>query len=123
MCYSISANNGLISTNLVHFNIGNKIMLEYKKFDTQKVTRSAQEIAENLTSLHKSANATFQDNFISCYLPLWELLKWRKNEIAKYTPEYVKSLNNGKTSVQLKAELDASILLCTLDKKGKRVDN
>ena len=98
-------------------------MLEYKKFDTQKVTRSAQEIAENLTSLHKSANATFQDNFISCYLPLWELLKWRKNEIAKYTPEYVKGLDNGKTSVQLKAELDASILLCTLDSKGKRVDN
>lgn len=98
-------------------------MLEYKKFDTQKVTKSAQEIAENLTSLHKSANATFQDNFISCYLPLWELLQWRKKEVAKYTPEYVKGLENGKTSVQLKAELDCSILLTQLDNKGKRIDN
>jgi len=97
--------------------------IQYKKFDDKKVTTSAQSIAVNLTELHNSANATFQDNFISCYLPLWELLQWRKNEVSKYTPEYVKSLENGKTSVQLKAELDASILLVEIDSKGKRIEN
>lgn len=97
--------------------------IQYKKFDDKKVTTSAQTIAVNLTELHNSANATFQDNFISCYLPLWELLQWRKNEVAKYTPEYVKSLENGKTSVELKAELDASILLVEIDSKGKRIEN
>ena len=89
-----------------------KLNIEYKKFDAKSVTVSAQAIAVNLNSLHSSQNSTFQENFISCYLPLWELLLWRKNEVAKYTPEYVKSLDNGLTSVQLKAQLDASILLC-----------
>ena len=97
-----------------------KLEIKLVDFNKSKVTKSAQDIAINLNKLIHANVETFENNFLSCYLPLWQLLQFRKAEQAKYTPEFVKSLNNGKTSVQLKAELDASLLLCTIDKNSKR---
>ena len=97
-----------------------KLEIKLVDFNKSKVTKSAQDIAINLNKLIHANVETFENNFLSCYLPLWQLLQFRKAEQAKYTPEFVKSLNNGKSSVQLKAELDASLLLCTIDKNSKR---
>ena len=93
----------------------------YVAFDSNKPTKSAQLISSNLKDFNTYSNDAFELNFISLYLPLYELIKWRAEQVKKFTPEFCKKME--KSSVQLKAQLDDSLLLCKIDSNFKRIEN